>query len=62
MDFELAGFIFHFNLDANGKVVSIVTPDLSPVFPATEIAFDPSVTVAIAKASVTTLLVALGLL
>lgn len=29
MDYTLAGFTFHFQLDENGQVVSVTTPDIA---------------------------------
>lgn len=65
MDYELAGFTFHFDLDGSGDVIAIVTPPINigpvMVLPANVIGFDPAITVDAAKASVRTLLTILGL-
>lgn len=65
MDYSLAGFTFHFNLDGSGNVVSIVTPDIAigpvMVLQSSVLNFDPALTVEGAKAVVYGILAVLGL-
>lgn len=65
MDYELAGFTFHFDLDGSGNVISITTPDIAVgpfiIFPSSVLNFDPALTVAGAQAVVYGILALLGL-
>lgn len=65
MDYTLAGFTFHFDLNDQGRVISITTPDISVgpvmVLPSTVLNFDPALTVEGAQAVVYGILSVLGL-
>jgi hypothetical protein len=61
MDYSLAGFTFHFNLDGDGNVVSIVTPDLPPLIDSETLVLDPAQTVEAAEVTVSAIVQLLGL-
>lgn len=58
MDYTVAGFIFHFDLDGNGDVVKLTTPQLGPIGPQS-VAYDPAKTVEEVKALVDALIASL---